>query len=389
MLSCAQVGKLEKGWDRTMKRSDAPATTPVLRIDAMGILNNLQAIRSRTKAQIMAVVKNNGYGLGLCEYGGMLNAMGVERFAVGDAQEALCLRQAGTYGEILVLAPVYSQEEILELTRLHVSLQISSVQQLEALRKALAGLRETPKLHLKLDTGLGRWGFLPQDLPAVVDQLKKWRFDGVYTHFASPYGDETATRTQARRFFEAVDWLQQAGVELGKRHLCASGGTLRFPQYHVDMVRVGSALVGGVPNAAAYGLRPVARLEAPVALLKELKKGEHLGYGGETKLKQDSRVAVVAVGKREGLKTAGHSGRLGRWIDRIKPPVPLQAQLPGGAAPVLGGLGANHLMLDVSRVPCALGDSASFPLNPIYCPPSIRREWREVSAMPDQSRAAG
>ncbi len=334
-------------------------------------------MRRRTDAHIMAVLKNNGYGLGLCEYAGVLSAMGVDRFAVANASEALALRRAGTDGEILVLAPVLDAGLLRELIGLNVSLQVSSLEQLFSVRRAVAGTGEKPKLHLKIDTGFGRWGFLPEELEAALPELRKQPFAGCYTHLAAAYGDGKMTAKQAERYFAALELLQSSGVETGTRHVCASGGTLKNPELHLDMVRLGSALVGGVPNAASWGLLPAARLEARVAHIKTVRKGESLGYGGREKLKSDRRVAVVAVGRYEGLRSNAHSGRLGRLMDKLRPVAPQLAELDGGSAPIVGGLGANHLMLDVSDIPCQVGDVASFDLNPIYCPASIRRNWRE------------
>lgn len=359
---------------------------PSLHIDAMAILKNLNTIKANTRARIMAVVKCDGYGLGLSSYAGMLSAMGIERFAVGSAAEALQLRREGTRGEILVLTPVFNEQEILELAQINVGVQLSSAQQMEAIAAALKGAKYRLNMHLALDTGLGRWGFLPDELAQALPQIKELSVLGTYSHLAAPYGDDERTKAQAACFEKMTGMIKDAGVDPGVRHICASGGFLNHPALHMDMVRIGSALVGGVPRADEHGLIPVAGLHAQIRQIKTLKKGEKLGYGDGAALRRDTRVAIINAGKREGIRAHGEEANaIVRMLRRVTGRTAHgYAQVGGKFAPVLGVPGTNHVCLDITDIEEAqVLDMASFSINPLYCAGNVERVWcEEISSVP-------
>ena len=193
-----------------------------LRIRASAIEHNLCAIRQRTSARIIAVVKEDGYGLGLGNARAACLPCGVDFFAVGTAQEALRLKEMGGE-EVLLLTPELCPEALEVLIRRGVLFMVGSAQQAEALRCAGGRAGMAPRVHLKVDTGLGRYGYRWDALADVPRDLAGLRLEGTYTHFATQTRDYVRVcRRQAARFARALDELRGMGIDPGLTHACAS-----------------------------------------------------------------------------------------------------------------------------------------------------------------------
>lgn len=197
-------------------------------IEGKWIVQNLQCLRRQIQVPVMAVVKNNGYGLGLEEYALYLQALGIRHFGVKDAEEALRLRRAGITEEICLLAPVCNIPQLLKLIRAKAILCIDSPFTAQCARRAGYLSGQMPRAQLALDTGLGRYGFLPDQLEHACDAARQFQIVGTYTHFAEPYADAAFTKGQFVRFLNMADGLRKMGVHPGMLHCCATGGALRF-----------------------------------------------------------------------------------------------------------------------------------------------------------------
>lgn len=184
------------------RQTAAVAQEGVVLVEAQQIADNLKILKEQIHAPIMAVVKNNGYGLGLKEYALFLQQQGIEKFGVKDAREAMELRAAGISGEIYLLAPVLDIPQLVRLIRADVVLSIDSAMAAGCAKRAgyLAG--QTPAVQIALDTGLGRYGFLPGQMEQAADAALYFRLKGIYTHFAEPYRDVAFTKKQYARFLE-------------------------------------------------------------------------------------------------------------------------------------------------------------------------------------------
>ena len=183
----------------------------------------------------------------------------------------LSVRQLCPYGEIFILG--YTPPEFApELARNNI---IQGVLSLEYARQLQSFAHQPVRCHIKLDTGMGRYGFLPQETAeaaALLQALPALRVEGVFTHL-SDAANAKCTALQYRRFTEGVRILQEAGIDTGLRHICASTAFLRYPEMHLDAVRLGSALLGRLSVPDTLGLERIGWLEAQVTELKTLPAG--------------------------------------------------------------------------------------------------------------------
>ena len=341
-------------------------------IDAAALARNLDRLRRAASARIIGVVKGNGYGLGLTDYARFLTEHGVDMLAVSTAEEAAALRQAGIAAEVLMLSSTAVPRDVAVLLDCGAILTVGSCAAAETVSAVAVEKGVTARVHVKLDTGMGRFGFLPQDVTeaaALLKSLPSLRVEGVFTHFANA-ADEALTRRQYQRFQEGAALLERAGIETGLRHVCASSAFLRYPEMQLDAVRLGSALLG--------------RLSVPDPLGLE-KIGWLVGYTGTYRTRRPTRLALLPAGYTSGVGVTEESNAL-RLRDRVYRLLHagrallrsdgLTGLVNGRRCPVRGVVGATQLMLDVTDVPCAVGDTVRLEVRPKYVDSAVPREYR-------------
>jgi alanine racemase len=199
------------------------------------------------------------------------------------------------------------------------------------------------RFHLKVDTGMGRIGFLPEEMDAVLDRLAMMSgldFEGIFTHFAtSDEPGEAYVRTQFRRFADVLDLLRVRGQVPRLRHVCNSAATLRFPEMHLDAVRPGVLLYGMRPSESlspGRAVRPVFRLVTKVALLRKMPAGTGLSYGLRYMTRGSERIAVLPVGYYDGYRRA-LSNRA-------------EVLIRGQRAPVVGTICMDQMLVNVTGI---------------------------------------
>ncbi len=327
-------------------------------IDLDALVQNYHTLNATLSAgcRFMAVVKADGYGHGAVPVARELEAAGCGWFAVSNIEEAQQLRTAGVQGRILILGPT-PPEYAADLAGCALTQTVPSREYAERLNAAAqaAGVRVT--VHIKLDTGMSRIGFLVhEDVDGELDdvlaacRLPALDAEGAFTHFASAdeADDGGFTRLQYERFTAALDRLAARGVTFAIRHCCNSAATVRFPEYHMDMVRVGVSLYGLAPDGwmeSLLPLCPVMRLNAAVSQVKRLPAGDPVSYGRTFVPDHDLTVATVPIGYADGYPRAlSNRGRM----------------LVGGSpVPLLGRVCMDQSLLDVSGLAVAAGDTVT------------------------------
>ncbi|MGH3022149.1 MAG: alanine racemase [Gaiellaceae bacterium] len=254
-------------------------------VDRGAIRRNAARLReAAAPAELWAVVKADGYGHGALDAARAALDGGASALCVATVQEGAELRDALPEQRILVMSPLAQGEEVLARdARLEVALSTPDVP---------AGL----DVHLKVDTGMGRWGMTPEEALAAPRD----RVVGVMSHLATADGDEAFVGEQVERFAEVVAAFP--GVQA---HLANSAGTLRFPETRFAAVRCGVALYGLSPfgdDPAAHGLEPALSWRSRVALVKTLVPGESTGYGRRFVASERTRVGIVPVGYADGFR---------------------------------------------------------------------------------------
>lgn len=327
-----------------------PYEGPVAHVDLSALAHNVARVRARLAdgVKVLAAVKANGYGHGLPGTALALEAEGVEWFGVATPSEALALRRGGVAGGVLLLTPVHDAAVITRLVAQDVSLVVSDEEAVTAV--ARSDLPRAAKVHLKVDTGMGRLGVAPGDAPRlarVVDADRRLTLEGVFTHLAaSDEPDRSATLRQLEAFEAALLGIRDEGIEPGLRHAANSAAIVAYPDHHFDMVRPGISLYGYYPSAHVAALEPglkqVMRFEAPVTFVKRVRAGTSVSYGGLWRAPRDTLVATVRAGYADGYRR-GLSGKA--WVGH-----------DGARLEVVGRVCMDQLMLDVGEHPLEVGD---------------------------------
>ncbi len=276
--------------------------------------HNYHALRSNIGAycKFVGVVKADAYGHGAIPIAKKLEQLGADYLAVSCLEEALELRQAGIGAPILILG--VTPMEYAEQVVIHGLTQaVFLPHHAKALSEAAVHLGKTVKIHLKVDTGMGRLGEFGENSGKVAAALAPLctlpalEAEGIFTHFAKADEDEEYTMHQFTRFLDVLDCLWNFhGLRFQIRHCAASAAVLNYPCTHLDMVRPGIALYGHYPHPACErmnggSLRPVMTLKSRVAAVKQLPAGTAISYGGIHTLERDSQVAVLPIGYADGL----------------------------------------------------------------------------------------
>jgi alanine racemase len=267
-------------------------------INLDNIAHNVREIKRITnkKTEIMGVVKADAYGHGVMETARTLLDNGVTRLAVSMLDEAIQLRQSGFRVPILILSytdPRRAEEIILN----DVTQTVFSMDLAEALSAAAVKLGRSVKIHIKIDTGMTRVGFMP-GYSAVknvvnISRLPGIIIEGLFTHFASAdEKDKTYTYMQFEQFMSICSELSRIGVHIPIKHVCNSAAIIEFPEMHLDMIRPGIILYGLYPsndvNKGKISLKPAMMLKADIILVKDVEKGTPISYGGVFITKKDS-----------------------------------------------------------------------------------------------------
>ena len=272
-------------------------------VEKLDLTENIRILRKKAQdTPIYGVIKGNGYGLGLTQLASHLKEGGIDRFAVTDVRDVETLREKGFQEEILMLEATCLPEELEILLSRGA---VATVGDLDC-AKAMAAVAEQAgrkfPCHLKIDTGMGRFGFLPEDTEAIdtVMAMEQLDIQGIYTHFHTAFASEEATKAQFAAFKAVCDRLSEKGYSL-IRHCCNSSAFLKYPEMHLDAVRLGSAILGRLSFPGDLGLRKIGWCEAPVELVRTLPKGHTVGYGAAWKAKRETTIAICGVGYFHGF----------------------------------------------------------------------------------------
>ena len=328
-------------------------------IDLKAVAHNVREIRRITEpgAKVMAVVKANGYGHGSIEVSRVALQNGADYLGVARVEEALVLRRAGIDAPILIFG--YSPVDAVDqLIRFDLTQTVYSYEMAKALSGALAGREHRLRVHLKVDTGMGRLGLLAdayrqqtapeeacrqlvQDVASIF-RLPGLEIEGIYTHFATAdEADKSYAHRQFDLFMDSIESLRREGMEFSLKHAANSAGVLDMPETHLDMVRPGISVYGIYPsgevNRAGAALKPAMTLKARVINLKKVSAGFKISYGSTWQTRGPATIATVNIGYADGLNRLLSS--CGHMLIR------------GCRAPVVGRVCMDMTMLDVGHIP--------------------------------------
>ncbi len=311
---------------------------------------NFQAIRRHVGAgpEIFGVVKADAYGHGAVVACKALMDAGCRCFAVAIPDEAFELRDAGIDAPILVLGPT-PERSAKEYVRRGITATVTDLSFARALGAEAVRRERAASVHIKVDTGMGRIGFLPCDIPAVLDELLTIpgvKIEGMFTHFA--VADEQRLDYTAYQFAglqEALGAAAKRGIHLPLRHACNSAGILACPEKYLDAVRPGVILYGMWPSGECprpIELKPTFEVKTEVAFVKELPPRSGVGYGLRYMTRGVEEVAVLPVGYADGYSRALS----------MKIPVLIH----GKRVPLCGNICMDQTMVNVTGMGVSQGD---------------------------------
>jgi alanine racemase len=319
-------------------------------IDLSAVADSIRGIGSLVGAnvRIMAVVKADGYGHGAVRVARTALAHGATYLGVAYAQEAVELREAGIAAPILVLG-LAPPEAVEQVTRYDLAQSICDTETPRAL-SARASADRPARVHVKVDTGMGRIGVTPQDTPdyiAFLQKLPNLTIEGIFTHFPkSDEPDPGFTNMQIGEFTALIRELSSRGVEIPIRHMANSGGVLAFPDSYLNLVRPGIMIYGLYPSQEvkrSIPLRPAMALVTRIRFLKRVPAGTPISYGGTYVTKSETAVGTLPIGYADGYRRL-----LSNNYDVL---------VRGVRAPVIGRVCMDMTMIDVTHVKgAALGD---------------------------------
>lgn len=280
----------------------------VVEVDLEAIRHNVRLLKP-PDAELLAVVKADGYGHGAAEVARAALEAGASRIGVALVEEGLGLRDRGVAAPILVLSelPRGSEKEALAAG---LTPSVYTEEGLRGLGEAAGATGRPVGVHLKVDTGMHRVGLWPPEAaPAFARAIVEAGLvlEGLWTHFAAAEEDEEGTREQLRRLLGVREALRAEGLESACVHAANSAATILYPEAHLDLVRPGAAIYGVDPGGGIgprFGLRPALTWRSVVTMVKRLPAGERLSYGWRYELERGSTVATVPVGYGDGYARA-------------------------------------------------------------------------------------
>ena len=273
--------------------------------------HNINRIKDYTKKisnddnyTIIAVVKGNGYGLGLNEYSEVLVENGIKYLAVATFEEAIELRKKQKDVNILMMSPLYNKQELEETVKNNITIAIDSKENAEAVNE-LAHKGYNIKVHLKIDTGFGRYGFIYDDYENILNTVQSLKpnveSEGIFTHCSDAYRKNNKhTLEQFKRFTDVIEKLEANNIKIKLKHICNSPAILNYPEMHLTAARIGSAFVGRVCSENNIGLKKIGELEINIAEVKDIPKGFNISYLNSYKTKDKTRIAIIPIGYLEG-----------------------------------------------------------------------------------------
>jgi alanine racemase len=317
-----------------------------MEIDLGRLRRNLQLIRRDLPAavKLLAVVKDEAYGHGALDVARIAVEEGAWGFGLSTLEEAMTLRDGGITAPLLLLGE--RQEAELEWCVAHdLTVCLNEANNVRALAKIAAKLGKPVPVHVKIHTGMSRYGVRWDEALPLLEQVvaeKSLSLEGVMTHFSqSDEIDKTFANLQFARFNEVLHVLAERKIPVKLRHTCNSGGLLDLPHAHLDMVRPGILMYGIFPSQVCRtidGIQPVMSVKARIAAIQKLKPGEVVGYGMRYTASSERRIAILPIGYGDGFPRVRNEGGV---------------LIHGQRAPLIGGIAMDALMVDITDIPQA------------------------------------
>lgn len=357
-------------------------------VEKQKIIDNYNAMKSETGVLVIPVLKGNAYGIGEKEMAHLLSDAGCKTFAASRIEEALRIRNELPEAEIILLSPYSSEAEAEKIVDANITATVGSYDSGVLLNGIAQKKNIKTPVHFAFDTGMGRFGFLPEDAEKAVQAAKfltNLELKGCFTHLSNCFGkNKKDVHSQFESFSLCLQTLTDAGIDPGMKHIANSHCAVRYPEMRLDAVRCGSALLGRVAAPKKVGLKKVGYLESKICETRWLPAKHNIGYANTFKTKRATRIAVVPVGYADGLFTEKTRDTF-RYIDHLRYGYHNFLSLFGRGrlfctindkkVAILGRVGLCTVELDVTNIDCSAGDTVRFEINPLFVNANVERKY--------------
>ncbi len=327
-----------------------PGRPTVAEIDLNALAFNYRQVRKRTPkgAKLLAVVKADAYGHGAIPVSLRLERLGVEYLGVAIPEEGVELRKGGVKAPILVLGGIFGGD-VDQIFRFNLTPVAFRKDWLKLLSKEAERRKKRVRVHLKVDTGMGRLGVPLAHWPAFLKEIRDFRkmeIEGILSHFSMTEEEEGFTQLQWENFLGAVEMAKEIGISCKYLHMASSAMLAASPSYSGNLVRPGIMLYGSYPSPMSQGLielKPVMTLRTRIHFLKSVPPGSRISYGGTFVTRRESLIATLPIGYADG-----YSRQLSNRGEVL---------IRGKRAPVVGKVCMDFIMVDVTGIPnVSIGD---------------------------------
>lgn len=344
---------------------------------------NIEIIKKKAGVPLIGVVKGNGYGFGICELTKILFEHGINTFAVTEVTDIPVLREIVPDADILVMRSTCVKEETLTVAQNGCIATVGSIEAAKVMNDTAARLGVTVKCHLKIDTGMGRYGFMPSQ---VEDAIKCYgfsnlKFIGAYTHFSSAFRNSELTKAQLAMFKDTMNQVKKEVGEIGVIHAANSPALLNVEDVCLCSVRIGSAFTGRVITRSKTSLNRLGFLEAEVVDVKTVPAGYSIGYNGLYKTKRETKIAIVPIGHYDGFGLAKEKeiydfhyvlSVFKRFLKKQQ----MYVRINDRMFHVIGEIGLSHTAVDITGSDIKAGDLATVDISPLMVNPRIERIYK-------------
>lgn len=351
--------------------------------------HNISLIKEKAQTEVIGVLKADGYGLGAEFLAKTLKSEGITSFAVAEVSDIEFLREnvLDSNDELLVMRSTLIPEEAEILANSDCTATVGSEESASLLNEAASRLGKVCKVNVKIDTGLSRYGFLPEErekIEKVYTEYENLDVTGIYTHFSSAFTNEALTKSQLQAFLSVVEYLRSKDIDVGKVHAASSPALLNVEGTNLDAVRIGSAFTGRVITKNHLPLKKVGALRSQVIEIKQIKKGTCVGYSGGFTAKRDTVLAIIPVGHFDGIgyeKTQEITGimtLLRRMLAPLKKYLTkdcLTVEINGKRAKIVGAVGLTSCTADVTGLGVKAGDTAEFDISPVNINQAVKKSY--------------
>lgn len=341
---------------------------------------NIEIIKKKAGVPLIGVVKGNGYGFGIKELTSVLLQHGIKTFAVTEVTDIPELKEILLDEDILVMRSTCLENEAEIIAENGAIATIGSLRAAQVMNAVSEELGVVTKCHLKIDTGMGRYGFMPSQVADAVKcySLPNLKFIGAYTHFSSAFRNKELTKAQLVMFKDTMAQIQKEVGDVGILHCANSPALLNVDNVSLDTVRIGSAFTGRVITRSKSGLHRLGSLQAEVVETKTVPKGYSIGYNGLYKTKHETEVAIVPIGHYDGFGLTKEKELYDfRYVlsvfKRFLKKQQMYVKINGRMYHVIGEIGLSHCAVDVTGGGVKVGDTASVDISPLMVNPRLER----------------